>query len=87
MPPIKGDTPDREWLGEGSRDHVFYFGQMASEMLGRVCGVALCLLHPGLQTNRNRREMLLPCPSPPVRLLPHRSHTLSFAVTHLRAES
>ena len=41
VPLTEADTSDREWSEEGAGDHMFYFGQMASEMLGRVCGVAL----------------------------------------------
>ena len=86
MPPIKGDTPDREWLGEGSRDHVFYFGQMASEMLGRVYG-ALCLLHPGLQTHRSQEQVRGADSSRPAPLLLHcisfhTGHTLDPSLSH-----
>lgn len=41
VPLTEADTQDGEWSGGGAGGHTICFKQMAPEMLGRVCGVAL----------------------------------------------
>lgn len=71
-------------LGEGARDHVFYFRQVASELLGRA---ALSVLHPELQTHRLQEQAGGTESPSPSRLSALRPHIHFFHVLCLRAES
>lgn len=76
-------------LGEGAGDHVFYFRQVASELLGRA---ALSVLHPELQTHRltDSQEQAGDTESPfpsPSGLSALRPHIHFFHVLCLRSKS
>lgn len=52
---LRADTQDGEWSGGGAGDHTFWFGQMVSEMLGRVWSCPITP-PPRLQPHRPQNQ-------------------------------